>query len=210
MKGTYRSIIAHYENCLAQHGDNHKGVDWPNTKDMEKRYRVMLGLVRTTSTQHTLLDFGCGASHLYQYMLDQGLQGLSYTGLDASQAFVDLSKSKYPQNNYTCLDVLTQPDALQDYDYVVMNGIFTEKRELTFDAMYDYLKCMLAIVFAKTRCGMAFNVMSKNVDWEREDLFHVPIGDLTNFIANSLSRHYIVRNDYGLYEYTVYVYKEHN
>lgn len=212
MSSSYRSIIRHYEDCLAQHGDTHKGVDWPDADDAARRYRVMLDLVRNTGTgaQQTLLDFGCGASHLYQYMLDHDVQGLHYAGLDASQAFVDLSRSKYPRNTYTCLDVLTEPERLATYDYVVMNGVFTEKRELSFDAMYEYLRRVLAIVFARTRRGMAFNVMSKQVDWERGDLFHMPIGELTDFLAKSLSRHYIVRNDYGLYEYTVYVYKEPN
>lgn len=210
MSNSYQSIIRHYEDCLARHGDTHKGVDWPNADDAAKRYRIMLDLVRTTDVELTLLDFGCGASHLYQHMLDHGVQGLRYTGLDASQAFVDLSKKKYPQNIYICQDVLTEPDKLETYDYVVMNGVFTEKRELSFDAMFDYLRRILTIVFAKTRRGIAFNVISKQVDWERNDLFHMPIGKLTDFLAKSLSRHYIVRNDYGLYEYTVYVYKVPN
>lgn len=210
MTSQYQSIIRHYEDCLAQHGDSHRGVDWPNAEDAAKRYRVMLELIRPSPEEQTLLDFGCGASHLYQYMLDQQIRGLKYAGLDASQAFCDLSRKKYPQNDYFCVDVLAEPDRLNEYDYVVMNGVFTEKRDLSFDDMYDYLRRMLSTVFAKTRRGMAFNVMSKQVDWERDDLFHMPIGELTDFLAKSLSRHYIVRNDYGLYEYTVYVYKEHS
>ena len=30
----YRSIVAHYEACLAEHGDTHLGVDWPNAEDV--------------------------------------------------------------------------------------------------------------------------------------------------------------------------------
>jgi len=59
-----RSIIDHYEACLARHGDSNLGVDWPNKRDAEKRYCVMLEVVREHSTRLTLLDFGCGASHL--------------------------------------------------------------------------------------------------------------------------------------------------
>jgi SAM-dependent methyltransferase len=208
MTRTYHSIIRHYEDCLARFGDSHRGVDWPNEADAATRYRVMLDLVKPSATPKTLLDFGCGASHLYQYMLEQDLQGLRYAGLDASPAFCALSQQKYPQNDYFCLDVLAEPERLDAFDYVVMNGVFTEKRELPFDEMFDYLQRVLTLVFSKARCGIAFNVMSKQVDWERADLFHVPIGDLTDFVAKALSRHYVVRNDYGLYEYTMYVYKE--
>lgn len=210
MSADYHSIVRHYEDCLAQFGDSHRGVDWPNAADAARRYQVMLDVVRPSSTGKTLLDFGCGASHLYQYMLERDAPDLQYSGLDVSAAFCELSQQKYPQNDYFCIDVLTEPDRLGEFDYVVMNGVFTEKRELTFDAMFDYMRRVVALVFSKTRCGMAFNVMSKQVDWERDDLFHMPIGDLTDFIAKTLSRHYVVRNDYGLYEYTVYVYKEHS
>lgn len=210
MSAQYHSIIRHYEDCLAQFGDSHRGVDWPNAADAAMRYQVMLDLVRPSPDTSTLLDFGCGASHLYQFMLEHDIRGLRYSGLDASPAFCELSKQKYPQNDYFCVDVLAEPERLGEFDYVVMNGVFTEKRDLSFDDMFDYLRRVIALVFSKTRRGMAFNVMSKQVDWERADLFHMPIGDLTDFIAKALSRHYVVRNDYGLYEYTVYVYKEHS
>ena len=67
---------------------------------------------------------------------------------------------------------------------------------------------MLMRVFAKARKGVAFNVMSKSVDWERDDLFHLSADRLITFLTKSLSRHFIIRNDYGLYEYTTYVYKQ--
>ena len=50
--------------------------------------------------------------------------------------------------------------------------------------------------------------MSKEVDWERNDLFHVPVNLLTKYICNYLSKDYVIRHDYGLYEYTIYVYKK--
>ncbi|ABC36446.1 class I SAM-dependent methyltransferase [Burkholderia thailandensis] len=210
MNAPHHAIIRHYERCLERFGDTHRGVDWPNADDAAKRYRVMLDLVRPGARPATLLDFGCGASHLYQYMLDNGVGGLRYAGLDASQAFCTLSQSKYPDNEYLCVDVLAEPERVGEFDYIVMNGVFTEKRELSFDDMFDYFTRVLKIMFAKASKGIAFNVMSKEVDWERDDLFHVPVTQLTHFVAAELSRHYVVRHDYGLYEYTTYVYREHN
>ena len=58
-----------------------------------------------------------------------------------------------------------------------------------------------------TNKGIAFNIMSKLVDWERDDLFHVSMDELGLFLKNNLSRNFIIKNDYKLYEYTVYVYK---
>ncbi|MGZ5007866.1 MAG: class I SAM-dependent methyltransferase [Methylobacter sp.] len=204
----YQSIIEHYEACLAKHGDSHLGVDWPNRRDAEKRYAVMLDVIREQRPGLTLLDFGCGASHLYAFLQQSGRSGIVYHGLDISPAFFRLSQDKYPENTYYCLDVIADPEKLPEFDYLVMNGVFTEKRELEFDAMLEYFKQVIRIVFPKVRCGLAFNVMSKAVDWERDDLFHLPLDTLAAFLTREISRHFVIRNDYGLYEYTVYVYKE--
>jgi SAM-dependent methyltransferase len=209
MNTKYQNIITHLESCLAKHGDTCLGVDWPNKQDAEKRYQVMLEVVRETQQDsQSLLDFGCGASHLFGYMLNAGITGLRYYGLDASEKFCTLSRSKYPNNQYICLDILLEPDKLDQFDYVVMNGVFTEKLDLTFDEMFEYFKNVLRAIFSKVRKGIAFNVMSKAVDWERTDLFHLPTDMLIDFLVKELSRHFVIRNDYGLYEYTVYLYKE--
>jgi hypothetical protein len=64
---------------------------------------------------------------------------------------------------------------------------------------------MLRAVWPSAKRGLAFNVMSKQVDWEREDLFHLPLSLLAEFLCAEVTRDFVVRNDYGLYEYTVYL-----
>ena len=204
----YRSIVRHYEACLAKHGDTHKGVDWPNSLDAETRYQVMIEVLGGNRDNASILDFGCGASHLYGYIKDKEYENIAYTGLDISSAFCELSKQKYPENNYVCLDVLESSSALGQYDYIVMNGVFTEKRDLSFDEMLTYFQRMLLTVYPHAGLGMAFNVMSKHVDWERPDLFHLPLDILMEFLTSQISRHIVIRQDYGLFEYTVYVYKD--
>jgi SAM-dependent methyltransferase len=207
----YLSIVSHYEACLEKYGDTHKGVDWPKAEDVDRRYGVMLDLVRpqpSPTAPVTLLDFGCGAAHLYDFMKRRGVEHVRYSGLDLSLKFVDLCRTKHPDLDFYCVDVLTEPDELPVFDYVVMNGVFTEKRELSFEAMLAYWQSLLTVAFGKARRGVAFNAMSKQVDWEREDLFHLPLDVMADFVTKKLSRHFVVRNDYGLFEQTTYVYRE--
>jgi hypothetical protein len=89
-----------------------------------------------------------------------------------------------------------------------MNGVFTEKRELTFEEMLTYFKDVATQVFNKAKIAIAFNVMSPHVDWERQDLFYLPLDSLAAFLVKELSRDFVIRNDYGLYEYTTYVYRK--
>ena len=204
----YSEIVAHYEACLARFGDTHRGVDWPNAHDAEKRYRVMLEVIRPSSQKPTsLLDFGCGVGHLLEYLRNQEWKGIDYIGLDMSPKFVDLCRQKFPSDQFLCADVLQGECSLPEVDYVVMNGVFTEKRSLPFDEMFDYFREVLRRVYPLARRGIAFNVMSRHVDWEREDLFHLPFDVLAAFLRAEISRNYQFRADYGLYEYTAYVYR---
>lgn len=208
MMADYHEIVSHYESCLARFGDDCRGVDWPNAADAQTRYRIMLELIRASDPRPlTVLDFGCGVAHLLDYLQQSDTQGIRYLGLDISPQFVELSRRKHPAHEFVCADVLQGDAVLPAADYVVLNGVFTEKRSLTFEAMFDYMGQVLKRVFAATRRGIAFNVMSKHVDWEREDLFHVPFDRLAAFLRAEVSRNIAFRADYGLYEYTTYVYR---
>lgn len=209
MKKIYTKIVDHYEDCLEKHGDNHLGVDWPKLEDVDTRYKIMLDIIQLNQlNQATLLDFGCGTAHLLEYINKNEIKGIDYSGLDISQKFVDVAKAKFPNNAFYCGDFFETYSTMQNFDYIVMNGVFTEKREFSFDEMWDYFTKLISIIFEKCNKGFAFNVMSKNVDWERDDLFHVSLDALTEFLCKNITRNFVIRNDYGLYEYTVYVLKK--
>jgi hypothetical protein len=73
--------------------------------------------------------------------------------------------------------------------------------------MLAYFRQLLQRVYPLAGRGLAFNVMSKHVDWERDDLFHLPFDQVAAFLRAEISRNYVFRADYGLYEYTTYVYR---
>ncbi len=208
---SYLEIVEHYEECYKMHGDNHKGVDWPKEEDVEKRYKVMLDIMRFDDSQKenaSVLDFGCGLGHMYDYMRKEKIQA-EYEGLDISNVFVSKCQEKYPEVKFHTKNLLESKEEKLDrnYDYIILNGVLTEKRTLSYEEMFEYFKELIKKVYQFCDCGIAFNVMSKDVDWEREDLFHLPLNELSHFLTKDVSRDFIIRYDYGLYEYTVYVYK---
>jgi len=210
----YKEIIDHYEKCFDEFGDTPRGVDWTKEEQVDTRYQVMIETIYfyeknfNLSEKVSVLDYGCGLSHLYNYILKKKLNNIDYTGLEISEKFFNESKKKYPKNKYILGDILKEPSILKiNYDYTILNGVFTEKRQLTYDYMFEYLKKMISIIFTKSNKAIAFNVMSKQVDWEVDTLFHVPIDDMANFLTKKITRNFIIRNDYGLYDYTVYIFK---
>ena len=203
----YLAIVSETETYLDRYGDTYRGVGWTRTQqDVDQRYAVALDVVRTTGPV-SLLDFGCGASHLLEFIERTGRQDVIYSGLDLSPRFLELSRRKFPGVTYYDIDVLQTPDALPMFDYVLLNGVFQSRGPLSFEEMLTYAETLIEVLFAKARHGLAFNVMSKHVDWERDDLFHLPLDTLAAFLVRRVTRNFIIRHDYGQYEYTTYVYR---
>jgi SAM-dependent methyltransferase len=196
----YLKIVERYEKCFAKHGDSHLGVEWKSKEAADIRYEIMLGLIKEPGS---VLDFGCGTAGLKDYI---GNRSIDYTGLDISDIYLNCCKAKYPDTRFLKCDVLKEQFDDQ-FDYVLMNGIFTAKDVLSYEEMYEYFTKLVSKLFINnTRKGLVFNVMSKHVDYEKDYLFHLPIGIATDFIA-TLSRNFVLRHDYGLYEYSIYLYK---
>lgn len=203
----YKSIVTFYEKCFDKHGDTHKGLDWPNMPDLIRRYDTMLGVIKEDEKEVSLLDLGCGTAMLYDYIKKGKKHRIKYAGLDLSLKFIERCKAKFPGIDFYCADILKNPEQIEPFDYIVMNGVFTEKIDLSYEEMLDYFKKMLRVIFSKTLTGLAFNVMSKQVEWEKDFLFHLPLDTLADFVTKELTRNFVIKNDYGLYEYTTYVYK---
>ncbi len=207
MNKPYLKIVSHYEECLTQYGDTHLGVDWESADDAEKRYRTMLDLIDEEKPV-SLLDFGCGTAHLLDYISINKIRNIVYTGLDISNEFVKISQKKYPGTEFLTIDILDTGSTLPIFDYIVMNGVFTEKGDLSFSQMFDYFRTMIRKVYPFCRNGLAFNVRSTHVGKEENDLFHLPFEKLADFLVQEVSANFTIRHDYGIQEYTVYLYPE--
>lgn len=207
-----RVIAEHYEKVFAEFGDTFRGADWPVEADVLKRYEVMLGIIpRVAVGQSTsLLDFGCGSAQLMDHLCRTNRSWIRYSGMDVSESCIKTASEKYPDCKFYCTNILTSKSSAPPSDYIVLNGVLTEKLSLSQDEMLKFAEELLVRVFELCTKGMSFNVMSKIVDWERPDLFHLSIDQMSELIGRKLSRHFVVRHDYGLYEYTVYVFRTPN
>lgn len=204
----YKPLAEHYENCLEKFGATPQGVDWPNMADLSKRFDVLLGVVKPSDTIIQLLDLGCGYGALVDHLQHrQLLHKFNYHGMDISSKMIAAAQLQHPAINFSQRDILVDHQQSDSYDYILMNGLFTEKQSLPHTKMCDFLSRMLHTSFHMAKHGIAFNVMSHHVDWQRDDLFHLPFDELVTILQRECSRHFVIRADYGLYEYSVYVYK---
>ncbi len=205
----HQRILAHYDACLARHGDTAQGADWPDEAARRTRFDIMLDLIPPGSRKVSLCDLACGTGELLSHIERCGLN-IAYTGADLSAHALELARTKFPGARFIGIDVLSAaPEELAalSCDYMVMNGLFTVKADLTHDQMWAFMTGVIERVWPLVSGGLAFNVMSSHVDWERDDLFHVPFDKMAAFLHGIAGRQIAFRADYGLYEHTCYVYK---
>lgn len=196
------SLVNHYEECYKKYGDNHRGVDWPDKEGADKRYKVMLQIREYDERQvgHVpcFLDYGCGLGHMYEYIEEKRLL-LGYMGYDLSKLLVYRCREKHPSKWWYTEN---PPEA----DYVVMNGVFTERVGMSEEEAVKVMQEELKKAWKLCRNGIAFNVMSTDTDKNRTDLLRMPIGFVATLVRQ-LTDKYIIRCDYKTFEYTVYAYK---
>jgi SAM-dependent methyltransferase len=187
-------------------------MDWPSEGDLKRRLEVMLGLIRFRGSEPvSILDLGCGVGLLVDYLKAQNMLHLfEYWGIDLSEEMVATARRRHPTQRFEAADILQKGLPEKCTDYVIMNGLLTEKVTLKQKEMEMFARSMVKVAFDACRYGVAFNVMSTHVDWTRSDLFHWPLDRAAAFLVKRCSRWLVIRMDYGLYEYTVYVHREPN
>jgi SAM-dependent methyltransferase len=205
----FQRLVGPIEEGVRRHGPTPKGL-WGDRNSEDngvRRLDAMFDMLERTGN-HSLLDLGCGTGLTLGYMEARGwMDRIVYCGIDISAMMIDLARREWPGYNFEQRDIISAPLPEQAYDYTIINGAFTSKFTLQHEEMEAHVQALLGAAWPATRHALAFNVLSIHVDWQRPDLFHWPVDAALAFCKSRLSRHVVVRADYGLYEYTVQVYR---
>ena len=72
-------LRVHYQNLLADHGDNYASAQYSSQASQEARYVILSQVGNIKGSR--VLDWGCGTGHLASWIRDQGID-CDYTGVD--------------------------------------------------------------------------------------------------------------------------------
>ena len=206
-----KTLQEYYEDKLKRNGVNFSGLDWPDIDSTIMRYTVMSDLFRRREekdTKFSLVDIGCGAGFYVDYMRTIKDFGIDYFGIDISPVMIQAATQIYPDEQFEVRDILQNPLEHKAFDYALLNGVLTVKSDIPQEEMFNFAKDFVVTAFSYVRKGLAVNFMSEHVDWKREDLFHLPLDEAASFFRQTLTRHVEFRLDYGLWEYTAYLYRD--
>ncbi|AKG91245.1 Methyltransferase domain [Geoglobus ahangari] len=155
-----------------------------------------------------ILDFGCGNALLMDYLLENNVI-CEYHGWDISKKMIEIGKNRHPNANFKVVDILNENlEHYKDFfDYVLVSGVFHIKVDSDPNVHNAWIKEILLRLWSLCKKGIAVNFLTEYVDWEDDDLYYCSISDIVSFCVSNLSRWFVIRHDYPLWEFTLYIYK---
>jgi len=198
----------HYAQAVRTHGATAEGVDWGKDQDHAAcRYQKMLAVIPPNEKQRvSLLDVGCGYGALLQYAKENNV-ALTYTGVDVVDDMISEARAKHKDASFLTADILDL-DVKERFDYVVCNGILTQKLDASNLEMDDFANRLIRRMYALCERGVAFNVMTTKVNYFSNNLYYRNPAELFAWCMSDLTRHIRLDHAYPLYEYTLYLYRQ--
>jgi SAM-dependent methyltransferase len=202
----------HYGDAYQAHGATSKGVDWGHDEArLALRYDKMLAVTHAPpmppgDAPPSLLDVGCGYAGLLTHAKARGI-ALSYTGIEAVGDMLAAARAAHPDARLVEGDVLELNDADASYDYVVCNGILTQKLDTPGLQMDQFAGQLIRKMFSLARVGIAFNVMTTKVNFFANNLYYRNPAELLSWCLTEVTPSIRIDHSYPLYEYTMYLYR---
>lgn len=198
-------LKAHYKRTFAEHGPCAKGVDWRDEQTANVRHAKLFKLFEDDH-QSTILDVGCGYGRFYEYLLEKKFSG-QYYGIDVVEEMIEQAQLSHGFERFENKNFLDLGKN-KKFDYLVVNGIFTQKLGVSQIEMEKYMLNFIEKLFDSCNKGIAFNVMSNHVNFFANNLFYKSPSELISYISSKISPNFVIDHSYGMFEYTVYIYKE--
>ena len=177
-------IKKHYQNVYKIHGATSKGVDWKNKYQTVKRYSTFLDLIEKTNNKNlSLLDVGCGYGAFYDFIKKKSEKKIDYLGVDLVEEMIVHAQNEYGEKKFSAIDFF-ELDREKKFDFVIANGLFTQKFDFSNDQMIKFLKKSFIKLHTLSFKAFIFNVLSENVDYKNPKNFYISNDEIIDFLLD--------------------------
>jgi SAM-dependent methyltransferase len=191
-------IIRLYEDRLEKYGRSVKTMGWRDKDQQYLRFKILSEIGELDGKK--ILDVGCGFGDFFDYLKNNGID-VDYHGFDISPKIIAAAKRHHPDLIFEEKDILAE-EMDEKFDYVFESGILNKKN--LDNCMYA--KAIISKMYNLCTEGISFNVMTNYVDYREDYLFYYSPEKIFAF-CKKLSKFVVLRHDYPLYEFTMYIYK---
>jgi hypothetical protein len=207
MKNVRQAQQAHYRMLLENHAGTPMAVSSESAAHKKLRFDQLAKLFGDDA-QFTLHDVGMGLGAFGVY-LRENFEGrrIEYSGTEILPEFVRGAETEHPKSSFYLRD-LTEGAGDDRYDYVVLSGVFHQRRSTPIPQWEEFSRLLLRNAWKMCRKGLAFNFVSPFVDFYQTEVYYANLTRVIQFINEELTRFFVVNHSYALFEFTLLVYRE--
>jgi SAM-dependent methyltransferase len=206
MSHILKKIDEYYTEKLLTHGPTPAGVDWNGEEGQHLRFTQLLKII-LHKEPFTLTDLGCGYAQLYAFIIANGYNSFSYTGIDISKEMIQQSEHLY--NKSENCQFLVGSACTEPTDYCVASGLFNVKLDNSVEQWESFIIETLENINTFSKKGFSCNFLTSYSDKHlmKDYLYYADPSFYFDYCKKNLSRNVALLHDYGLYEFTLLVRK---
>jgi SAM-dependent methyltransferase len=200
-----KKIEVLYTDNLEKFGIDSKSVGWNSPESQELRFQKLCEVIQDpANTPFSINELGCGYGELFKFFQMRSYKLTEFNGYDISQKMLDAANEYVNDEKAKWIkDSKIRTKA----DYTITSGIFNVKFEEQKDNWENYIKDTLTNMFEFSNKGISFNLLTKYVDYEADNLYYGDPALFFDFCKRNLSPRVNLFHDYKLYEWTIVVRK---
>lgn len=195
-------IIDRYNERIERFGNNINAL----ASGTEERRNLRFGILTDVGVKSgdSVLDLGCGYGDYYLFLKNR-FESFKYLGIDINPKLIEFATNRFSAADFKVLDIQTEEPGR--FDYVVSTSSFNLK--LSESSNYDFVEDILKKSFDVGRKGVAVDFLSSYVDFKGnpDEAFYYEPEKLFR-IAKSITKRVMLRHDYPLYEFCIYLYPD--
>jgi SAM-dependent methyltransferase len=195
----------YYSTRLRQQGPNARGADWRDHEGQTLRFAQLIDITRGKKTG-SLAELGCGYGALVDWLRHHGYR-LSYTGYDVSREMIEAASSRLNGSPDIAFQLGSAPN--HPTDYVIASGIFNVRLDYDNETWQAHVIDTIETMAETAQLGFAFNCLTSYSDPDRMQphLFYADPAWMLTHCIQRYGRNVALRHDYGLFEFTMLVWK---
>lgn len=207
IKKIYENQIEYYRDLFEKYKGLPMAVSSESIAHKELRFSKIISFIEKNKNI-SVHDIGMGVGSFYEYIKKiREFRNVEYSGSDIFEGYVKEARNKYPECLFYLRDI-TLEKVNENYDYVILSGVFHQRREIGIKEWTVFSRKLIKNAFEICKRGLIVNFVSNYVDYYQPNIYYCDLSRFIGFVEEELSRYFIVDHCCPLYEFTVFVCKE--
>ena len=185
--------------------DRARQVGWRDQCAQHARFAQFARAIRhSADADFEVADVGCGLGDLLPFLRSLGFTRLRYRGYDIIPDMVEAAAS-YHRDPHAAFQAIRSVEEIEQTDYSFASGIFNAKAGHSDEAWWPHIQTCVKEMAAKSRCGVAFNILSTYSDVEKREasLYYADPCRVFDWCKREITPDVALFHDYGHWDFTV-------